>query len=342
MGMDCAMADENADGAGPVNVDRPQPACDNNSFMNDFSEQLAQLRKYLDAGLAENVENLIHVTAANPSVSQQVITKIQSEVHEAHRRFFRLGTVSVVIPLAALLIGGTAELITRNIYHIPWNDNYLGSGGDVLETAFVFVVLITAVLFAVRYFLLREDYSDAYVADCLIRALEVGLSYQDAPTDSSLRDRFATSLQQAAIKYYISFKRSSSSLFFAAQVRSQARSCRKDIISIVPGVVTASQEEIAEINSNLARLLIRSQTGYWHQTSDIAKRGVPMPRRDAIRISLSSFFKERSVQLAFIAVTGTLVGAIISVIAPHLKLAINGVFGNLPLTMLCSTARTLR
>lgn len=317
--MDCAVANENTGEAGRVDVGRPQAASGPDSFMNIFSEPLAKLRKYRAALIAENVEQLIHVTAANPEVSQQVITKVQSEVREARRVFFRICSTSVIIPLAVLLINGTADLITRNIFHVPWNDNYLGSRSDIFELTSIFVLLATAALFAVRCFVWRENYTNPWVADCLIRTLEAGLIYQGAPTDSRLRDSFAISLQQAAIIYYVSFKGSSSSGFFAVQVRSQARNCRNDIMSMVPGLVTADQEEIAAINSNLARLLIRSQTGYWHQTNDIAKKGAPAPRRDAIQISLSSFFKERPVQLAILAVTGTLAATIISAIVAHLS-----------------------
>jgi hypothetical protein len=318
------VTNENTGGADQTDVGSPQPTSGPNSFINIFSGPLAKLRKYRAALLAENVEQLIHVTAANPAVSQQVITKVQSEAREARRILFRICSTSVIIPLALLLINGTADLITRNIFHVPWNDNYLGSRDDVFTLLFVFVLLATVAAFAVRCFLWREDHIDAWVADSLIRTLEAGLLYQDASTDSSLRDRFAISLQQAAIIYYVGFKRSSSSGFFAAQVRSQARKCRNDIMSMVPGLVTAGQEEIAAINSNLARLLIRSQTGYWHQTSDIAERGAPVPRRDAIQIFLISFFRERQAQLTILAVAGTLAAAIISAIVAHLKLATNG------------------
>jgi hypothetical protein len=85
-------------------------------------------------------------------------------------------------------------------------------------------------------------------------------------------------------------------------------------LSLSPALVTADRDGIAEINRDLARLLIRSQLGYWYQTEDIVKRGAVIPRREAMLISIVTFIKDRSIQVAFIALIAALVAAILPII----------------------------
>lgn len=175
----------------------------------------------------------------------------------------------------------------------------------------------------------RARYRDYYSASYLIRALEFGLRYHEALADDRLRyndrlryydrlrDGFAESIQRSAVRYPMVYKRSISTRCFAGQVRARAKSCRNDIMSLIPSLVTASRSEVGAINDDLARLIIRSQTGYWYQTGDIVRREMPLPRKDAVKISVTSFIGDRSIQVAMLALTATLIAAILTTLLPR-------------------------
>jgi hypothetical protein len=151
-----------------------------------------------------------------------------------------------------------------------------------------------------------------YIAGHLVKCLDCGLKYYADPTNFELRDQFAASIERTAVKYAVTFKRSSGySRLIASHLRQVARGCRNDILRLVPALATADCDGIAVINRDLARLIIRSQLGYWHQTSDIAKHGVVVPRRESLRISILTFIKDRSIQVALIALTAGIVAAFI-------------------------------
>jgi hypothetical protein len=271
------------------------------SLRGEFSELIESIRKYRAAQLADNVQDKIHSVAMDAEISQQVITGIEYGLQEAHTKYAKICTTCVtmvLVPFAVISLMGLMPGI------LDLNGNFL-----------LFLAWIAAIeIYILRYFEWRSYYNHTYVADYLVRALEVGLMYQDEPTDTCLRDKFARSIQGAAIRYSVIFRRSESTRFFAQQVRATARSCRNDIIGLIPGLVTAGNTEIEAINSDLARLLIRSQTGYWYQTSDIARRGVPVPRRYAAWISSVSFIRNRSIQISLMTVLATLGAALIAVI----------------------------
>jgi len=285
-----------------MRVSLPQPARTSRSPRERISKTIVDFQKYRAARLAENVEKLIHVVAMDPAVSLQVTAKLKSELPAAHREFSNLCAVVSAAYLLSLLASGYLSA-------------YLGSPWFVLFVC----LMLTVEYFILGYYRWRYRYTDAYIADYLIRALEIGLIYRDTPKDARLRDLFAASIQRVAIKYCTTFKRSASTRFFAAQVRSQARNCRNDIVSLMPGLVTARQNEIDSINSDLVRLLIRTQTGYWYQTRDITRHGMAIPRRSAFSIGLRSAFTDRPIQVALISTTGTLLVSIIGSVISHLK-----------------------
>ena len=238
------------------------------SVPGEFSEVIEAIRKYRAAQLPDNVQDKIHRVAINAAVSQQVIAQIESGLQEAHTKFTKIYTTSAAMVLVPFAVSNLMDLMP-GILDLNWN--------FLLPLAWI----LAAELYIIRYFVWRRDYGQTYIADYLARALEFGLMYQDEPTDTYLRDKFALGIQGAAIRYSVIFRRSGSTRFFAEQVRATARSCRNDIISLIPGLVTAGDTEIEAINSDIARLIIRSQTGYWYQTSDIARQGMPIPWRYA-------------------------------------------------------------
>lgn len=85
-------------------------------------------------------------------------------------------------------------------------------------------------------------------------------------------------------------------------------------MTLVPGLVTASRQEVSDTTADLARLLIRTQTGYWYQTKDIARPGTRIPRRYTAGVWLVSFIRETAVQVSIIAAIATIVGAVVAVI----------------------------
>jgi hypothetical protein len=204
-----------------------------------------------------------------------------------------------------------SPLFPRPIYTLLNSNNLNGIDTGNIPSICVFLWLVAAGAFLGLWYVWREDCRDSYIADYLIRSLEIGLIYSAAPTNQHVRDRLAISIQRAAIRYSTAYRKSNSTSFFAAQVRTQAKSCRNDIISIVPALVTADRNEIEAINADLARLLIRSQTGYWYQTRDIARHETAVPRWNAIRISIASFIRDRSVQVAMLALLATIIAAVL-------------------------------
>jgi hypothetical protein len=277
------------------------------SIRDEFKEVFELFQRYRTANLAENVQEKIHSVAMNRTLSQQIVTQIKSGLRITHREYLRICATCAIIFLlpflASLLVGlALGERYSNLMY-----------GGVCLFW------LVAAELFMFQYFAWRREHGDTYIADYLTRALEIGLEYQNNSSNAYLRDTFAESIQGVAIRYFVIFRESASTRFFGAQVRSRAKSCRNDIVSLIPGLVTAGETEIEAINSDLARLVIRSQTGYWYQTSDIARQGMPIPRRDAIWISFASSVRDRSIQVALIALTATLIAAAIAATANLFK-----------------------
>jgi hypothetical protein len=288
------------------------------SLREEISEAFASLRSYYAADLSDDVQGAVRIVAADPEVSEKIISRLVSELPEAHRKYLRVWTICLAVYFLPLVITPLSRLFSERAYLFLTDNHPFGASFFGFPFIWFLIYLGTAEYALLEYLEWRSKYRDAYIADYLIRSLEIGLMYRSDPTNEDLRDRFATSIQRAAIKYLTIYKRSDSTRFFAAQVRSQARACRNNIISIVPGLVTADQGMIEVINTDLARLLIRSQTGYWYQTGDIARPGMPMRRRDAIRISLASFIRDRSIQVAILALAATLAAALIASLASHL------------------------
>lgn len=266
-------------------------------------------REYRVARLADDIQEMIHKVAMNPGVSREVIDLVKSGVFAAHTEYLKLSRTSIIIALVPILLGLISPFVrpfTETGYLLLTGDGFLPNPFWLWEIAVAY--------YALKYFDWRRSNASAYVADYLTRALRAGLDYRNDPTDFDLRDTFAGNIQRAAIRYATIYRKAEGhrTIFFAAQVRSTAKRCRDDIISLIPGLVTADQEEIENINSDLARLIIRSQTGYWHQTSDLARHGAPMPKRSAIGIATASFIRDRSIQVAIIALVSALIGTVAS------------------------------
>ncbi len=279
-----------------MTIGLPNPDGDPTTFRAEFLDVLAEIRKYRAAELPEDIEKIIHDVAMNSDISGRVIAKMKSQLPACRGKFYRI-SVRLALMLLSLL-----PLLSM-VHHF--------FGAHIADEGLLIGIIVSFQLYIMGYFDWRSEYRDSYIANFLIRSLEFGLRYQSTLTDERLRDGLALMIQRTAFRYSIIYKKSDSTRFFAAQVRRQAKKCRNDIMSLVPGLVVAGRAEIEAINADLTRLLIRTQTGYWHQTSDIARHGMPTPRKNAIRISLASFAADRSIQVAFIALTATVIAAVI-------------------------------
>jgi hypothetical protein len=286
-----------------MTIGLPNPDGDPTTIRGETLDVLAEIRKYRAAELAGDVEKMIHDVAMNSDIAGRVIAKIKSELPVCRGKFYRI-SVRLALMWSSLL-----PLLF--IVHIFFRA-YLAP--RTITAGLLIAIIVIVELYIISYFDWRSEYRDSYIANFLIRSLEFGLRYQYTLTDERLRDGLALMIQRTAFRYSIIYKKSDSTRFFAAQVRRQAKKCRNDIMSLVPGLVVAGRAEIEAINSDLTRLLIRTQTGYWHQTSDIARHGMPMPRRNAARISLASFVSDRKIQVAFIALAATIIAAVIALL----------------------------
>ena len=288
----------------------PKPDPYPETLREEFKQFLVHLKVYRAAELPSDVSRIIHAVAMDRSVSDKVVQKLKSDLTPARERYFKIcltGSITVALNFPIMILVGV----------------FLGS---YKSNEIVYAIWITVWLLTIQYFMMansdwRARYRDYYLASYLIRALEFGLRYREALADDRLRyndrlrDGFAESIQRSAVRYPMVYKRSTSTRYFAAQVRARAKRCRNDIMSLIPSLVTASQSEVDAINEALARLIIRSQTGYWYQTGDIVRREMPLPRKDAVKLSVTSFIRDRSIQVAMVALTATLIGAILTLVS---------------------------
>jgi len=277
----------------------PDPSA-HRSLRAEFAERIAIIRDLQAGKVSESVKNAIHSVAENPAISQEVIDQIEAQLPTMRKRFVGINRTASIIFTLPLLISYLLWFTFGKPYYVWFNHELV---------FWIAPTLMALYYFARSYFDWRSINARTYIADYLMNAVEDGLRYSEDIADTELRDKFAISIQRAAIRYASVFKSTSSTRFFAAQVRSKAKSCRNDILSIIPSLVAPDPQEIKHIADDFARLIIRTQTGYWYQTSDIAKGRPPLRRGEAIRIALISFVADRSIQVALIALTATAVGA---------------------------------
>jgi hypothetical protein len=183
------------------------PTRDTGSLREELSELVGDIQKYRTAHFAENVQEKIHSVAMNAAVSQQVVSQVQSELLEAHGKYFRLCVLCGVILLLPFAVCPLAGLLLGCAYF------------DWLQNQTLFWLLpagVAAEIFVLRYLDWRAVHARAYIAYFLVQALEIGLEYQDDSVNTDLRDRFATSIQRAATRYSMIFKGSDSTRFSKA------------------------------------------------------------------------------------------------------------------------------
>jgi hypothetical protein len=183
------------------------------------------------------------------------------------------------------------------------------------------------VMIAWQYFGFRKlelwiaGQGEAYVALRIFWALELGIWYYSEYESLSpaqhrqIKDLFAIRIQRMASAWFTVYREAKSTSFFKSQVRLQAKHSRNDIMTLVPGLVTASRQDVSAATTDLARLLIRTQTGYWYQTDDIARQGTRIPRRYTAGVWLASVVRETAVQVGMIAAFATIVAAVVAVFA---------------------------
>jgi hypothetical protein len=285
------------------------------SLVRDNSVRLAHsldsVREHFAGKLSVDIQQLIHDTAMNPDVSQDVIAKTETRLSTMRKRYLRLIVISGALLTVPHLVAAILGSFTSWGYLIVSGHEIVGAG---VKNALVYTEFAVA-YFVVGYYKRRQVHGLGYLANCLVSSLSCGLEYYHDSTNTELRDKLAVSIERSATRYSAVFKRSSgSSRLFASRLRRKARDCRNDILSLIPLLVTADCDGIADINRDLARLLIRSQLGYWYQTDDLAKQGTVLPRRDAMRISVISFIKDRSIQVAFVGLIAILIASVMPII----------------------------
>jgi hypothetical protein len=277
-----------------------------------LARSLDSVRVHFAGKLSVDIQQLIHDTAMNPGISRDVIVNTESRLSAMRKKYLRLIVISVAFLTVPHLVAAILGSFTKWGYLIVSGHEIFGAG---VKNALVFTEFAVA-YFIVGYYKLRQDHGA--VANRLVSSLSCGLAYYHDSTNTELRDNLAVSIERSATRYSAVFKRSSgASRLLASGLRRKARDCRNNILSLIPLLVTADCDGIADINRDLARLLIRSQMGYWYQTDDLAKQGTVLPRRDAMRISVISFIKDRSIQVAFIALLAVIMASVLPIILSH-------------------------
>jgi hypothetical protein len=279
-----------------------------NETRSEVSHLKANLKRYFGGDLDGEIADLIRNVAMNPTVSQDVITLVQSRMGIARKKYLRLvlttGSIGLLPHLVALLL----LPFTNRPFMFLLGYQLAGRETDITNSLFFWI--LAASFWIQAYSTWRSNNGLGYIGNRLIKALRCGLAYFANPTDSSLRDEMAASLQRVAAGYSVVFRRSiKGPRFYTKHIRSVARGCRNDILGLVLAVATADRGEVSTINGNLARLIIRSQTGYWYQTEDLVKAGGVVAKSDSIKITVLTFLKDRSIQVALIALMGVIISA---------------------------------
>ena len=279
-----------------------------------LAHSLDSVRAHFAGKLSVDIQQLIHDTAMNPDVSQDVIAKTEARLSTTRKKYLRLVVISGALLTVPHLVAAILGSFTSWGYSIVSGHEILGAGVKNAQ----FFTTVAVAYFIVGHYKWRQDHGPGYLANCLVSSLSCGLEYYHDSTNTELRDKLAASIERSATRYSAVFKRSSgSSRLLTSRLRRKARDCRNNVLSLIPLLVTADCDGIADINRDLARLLIRSQLGYWYQTNDLAKQGTVLPRRDAMRISVISFIKDRSIQVAFIALLAVLIASVMPIILSH-------------------------
>lgn len=270
-------------------------------FLN--SKAATAIRAYFSGDIPDAVRNLIYEIANNDIIAETVAVNTKNRRRNMRRAFMRLSITSLLVaevPIQGLRIIGQGDYLEgRQLV------------GDLSNWLAIWEFAMT--MFIVRYFSWRRTHHLGYIASQLVAAIQAGMEFCEDPMSSHLRDQYASIVQATAKRYRISFKYvSNSTSFFASQVRATARACRDDILSMVPSIVRATPDDIRAMNGDLARLIIRSQTGYWHQTADLRRAQAPMRGRDRIRVAITGTLSDRAIQTALIGVIAAMVTVLLT------------------------------
>ncbi|MBO2447157.1 hypothetical protein J4573_08670 [Actinomadura barringtoniae] len=241
----------------------------------------------------------------NQEVSGPLIDSLTSSIRKTRVEFSRMMAIGILGPLVliqVLRLAGADSFLA--------SDSLAGSGSK--NSIAIWTFGLTYILASYPYWRMRNG--NAYVAHYLIRAIRRGLDYQAQSISQERRDDFADAIQMAATRYRVIYRRVNSVRIFSKQVKATARRCRDNIMSMIPCIVTADADQVAEIVTDLARLLIRSQTGYWHQTNDIARSPVTRHWTDRARQQVTDFLLDRSVQIAILAAIASLIAALVALL----------------------------
>lgn len=281
-------------------------------FRETIERQLSQLEpisSWLHGRFSPKVRDAIVHVAANEEISDKVIDTTESRLRSMRRDLIRIYLISLLIiqiPIRTLAFVDRRDILS--------NDDWFGDGLSNISGIWI----IGGSYFFVHLSKWRQKHRLGRAAADLIRALEHGFTVKDDVTDSQKREAYATSIQIAARTYRNAFKHSSGTGFFNSQVKAIAKVASIRIMGLIPGVVTADAADIDAINDDLTRLIIRSQTGYWHQTEDIERHGAPLARSAKVRLAIASFIKDRAIQVATISLLGILIGAFVTSVLPML------------------------
>lgn len=265
------------------------------------------LQAYFAGEVKQEAADFICKVTDNPEISDRIIDEIRSEIPVARKATFWASL--------RMIIGMCVSLLLGSIYP----DNF----GSFIASVTISVCL--AVMMAAH----DRRFRHHYIANHLIAAIEHGLNYQSFldgsgklrkdPVAKEARNYCAKRIECAARRFPASYGRArGGGRFFAKTVRRKARQCRNDILTMIPGLAALDADEMRSINEDIARILIRTQLGYWYQTEDIAIDGVSIPLKYRARLGLGAFFQDRSIQVALIPFLGVIFSAIL-LFFPHAK-----------------------
>jgi hypothetical protein len=279
-----------------------------------ISQGMGSFAKSPAPELPDEIKDLISIVAADAEVCQKIVATVNFTLASAHKRRRLHWFIDIGFVIADLL------LLAIPYYTLQ----AFGVSADIANLIGSCSCLCVALGWQYLRFrnleLWLAGHGEAYLAGRIFRALELGIRYySDYEKLSPLQHRrsrgiLATRIQGVAVAYFVVYRKTKSTRFFRSQMRLQAKRSRNDVMTLVPGLVTASRQDISATMADLARLLIRTQTGYWHQTSDVARQGTRIPRRYTVSIWLASIIRETSVQVGMIAALATIVGAAVAVI----------------------------
>jgi hypothetical protein len=222
----------------------------------------------------------------------------------------------VFVPTSFAAIHLTRNGLVGTATGLTWKGDI--RGGELLAVS----VLFGSVIFALKYLAksqrtIEEDWGRVIATLNLCSASDVALALIQEPASISRRDELAIAIEFVADKNRRLLGRSTGPRQHSRRVRALARSYQETLLGMLPCIAAPEHSSMTQVREDLARLAIRTATGFWYQFDDIGQQRPPAEPRgkfyDAVH-AIRSILSEPAVQVALITGLFAVVVAVFSLL----------------------------